>query len=154
MGLAAATSVATQQKQQRKTAKIAHVNCHANCSCYCCCGLAIRSLIINTIICYILLCFLGCKFYTLDSINLARKYLSVFDLLCTCLMSTHWYVIIKHTYIQFYIIAFVSFKVRSQLEGGICGTKCHVGASITNEMVPLAVHLYLALYVHQFYTRD
>ncbi|ALC47316.1 CG4433 [Drosophila busckii] len=32
----------------------------------------------------------ACKFYTLDSINLARKYLSVFDLLCTCFMSTHW----------------------------------------------------------------
>ncbi|EDV94882.1 N-acetylglucosaminyl-phosphatidylinositol de-N-acetylase [Drosophila grimshawi] len=32
----------------------------------------------------------GCKFFTLDSINLARKYLSIFDLLCTCLMSTHW----------------------------------------------------------------
>ncbi|KAH8278394.1 hypothetical protein KR018_001552 [Drosophila ironensis] len=31
-----------------------------------------------------------CKFYTLDSINLVRKYLSIFDLLCTCLMSTHW----------------------------------------------------------------
>ncbi|KAH8420721.1 hypothetical protein KR222_003121 [Zaprionus bogoriensis] len=35
----------------------------------------------------------GCKFYTLDSINLARKYLSVFDLLCTCFMSTHWCVL-------------------------------------------------------------
>ncbi|KAL7730080.1 hypothetical protein ACLKA6_009361 [Drosophila palustris] len=32
----------------------------------------------------------ACKFYTLDSINLVRKYLSVFDLLCTCFMSTHW----------------------------------------------------------------
>ncbi|EDV41755.1 uncharacterized protein Dana_GF17341 [Drosophila ananassae] len=31
-----------------------------------------------------------CKFYTLDSINLVRKYLSIFDLLCTCFMSTHW----------------------------------------------------------------
>lgn len=42
----------------------------------------------------------------------------------------------------------LSFKVRSQLERGIGGTKCHVGASITNEMVPLAIHLYFALYVH------
>ncbi|XP_030562265.1 N-acetylglucosaminyl-phosphatidylinositol de-N-acetylase [Drosophila novamexicana] len=32
----------------------------------------------------------ACKFYTLDSINLVRKYLSIFDLLCTCFMSTHW----------------------------------------------------------------
>ncbi|XP_034115196.1 N-acetylglucosaminyl-phosphatidylinositol de-N-acetylase [Drosophila albomicans] len=32
----------------------------------------------------------GCKFYTLDSINLVRKYLSIFDLLCTCFMSSHW----------------------------------------------------------------
>lgn len=40
---------------------------------------------------YFCIFFLGCKFYTLDSINLARKYLSVFDLLCTCLMSSHWY---------------------------------------------------------------
>lgn len=32
-----------------------------------------------------------CKFYTLDSINVVRKYLSIFDLLCTCFMSTHWY---------------------------------------------------------------
>ncbi|KAH8369257.1 hypothetical protein KR009_005983 [Drosophila setifemur] len=31
-----------------------------------------------------------CQFYTLDSINLVRKYLSIFDLLCTCFMSTHW----------------------------------------------------------------
>ncbi|XP_055904261.1 N-acetylglucosaminyl-phosphatidylinositol de-N-acetylase isoform X2 [Eupeodes corollae] len=31
-----------------------------------------------------------CKFYTLDSVNILRKYLSIFDLLCTCLMSTHW----------------------------------------------------------------
>ncbi|XP_017020479.1 N-acetylglucosaminyl-phosphatidylinositol de-N-acetylase [Drosophila kikkawai] len=31
-----------------------------------------------------------CKFYTLDSINVVRKYLSIFDLLCTCFMSTHW----------------------------------------------------------------
>lgn len=31
-----------------------------------------------------------CKFYTLESINIIRKYLSIFDLLCTCLMSTHW----------------------------------------------------------------
>ncbi|XP_068156062.1 N-acetylglucosaminyl-phosphatidylinositol de-N-acetylase [Drosophila tropicalis] len=31
-----------------------------------------------------------CKFYTLDTINVVRKYLSIFDLLCTCLMSTHW----------------------------------------------------------------
>ncbi|XP_030373836.1 N-acetylglucosaminyl-phosphatidylinositol de-N-acetylase isoform X2 [Scaptodrosophila lebanonensis] len=32
----------------------------------------------------------ACKFYTLDTINIVRKYLSVFDLLCTCFMSTHW----------------------------------------------------------------
>ncbi|EDX12272.1 N-acetylglucosaminyl-phosphatidylinositol de-N-acetylase [Drosophila simulans] len=31
-----------------------------------------------------------CKFYTLDSINVVRKYLSILDLLCTCFMSTHW----------------------------------------------------------------
>lgn len=31
-----------------------------------------------------------CKFYTLDSVNILRKYLSIFDLVCTCLMSTHW----------------------------------------------------------------
>ncbi|XP_017060732.1 N-acetylglucosaminyl-phosphatidylinositol de-N-acetylase [Drosophila ficusphila] len=31
-----------------------------------------------------------CKFYTLDSINVIRKYLSILDLLCTCFMSTHW----------------------------------------------------------------
>ncbi|EDW16055.1 uncharacterized protein Dmoj_GI10317 [Drosophila mojavensis] len=35
----------------------------------------------------------ACKFYTLDSINLVRKYLSVFDFLCTCFMSTHWCVL-------------------------------------------------------------
>jgi len=34
-----------------------------------------------------------CKFYTLDSINVVRKYLSILDLLCTCFMSTHWYVL-------------------------------------------------------------
>ncbi|XP_004529295.1 N-acetylglucosaminyl-phosphatidylinositol de-N-acetylase isoform X1 [Ceratitis capitata] len=31
-----------------------------------------------------------CKFYTLDSINILRKYISIFDLLCTCCISTYW----------------------------------------------------------------
>lgn len=32
----------------------------------------------------------NCKFYTIDSVNTLRKYVSIFDLLCTCLMSTNW----------------------------------------------------------------
>lgn len=31
-----------------------------------------------------------CKFYALDSINILRKYLSIFDIICTCFMSKHW----------------------------------------------------------------
>ncbi|XP_005178211.1 N-acetylglucosaminyl-phosphatidylinositol de-N-acetylase [Musca domestica] len=31
-----------------------------------------------------------CKFYTLDSINILRKYLSIFDIICTCFMSRYW----------------------------------------------------------------
>jgi len=34
-----------------------------------------------------------CKIYTLDSINVIRKYISVFDLLCTFLMSTNWFIL-------------------------------------------------------------
>uniref|UniRef100_A0A1B0G7Y8 N-acetylglucosaminyl-phosphatidylinositol de-N-acetylase n=1 Tax=Glossina morsitans morsitans TaxID=37546 RepID=A0A1B0G7Y8_GLOMM len=31
-----------------------------------------------------------CKLYALDSINIVRKYLSIFDIMCTCVMSKYW----------------------------------------------------------------
>uniref|UniRef100_T1GKT7 Uncharacterized protein n=1 Tax=Megaselia scalaris TaxID=36166 RepID=T1GKT7_MEGSC len=31
-----------------------------------------------------------CKLFTLDSINTFRKYISLLDLILTCLLSTHW----------------------------------------------------------------
>lgn len=34
-----------------------------------------------------------CKIYTLDSINVLRKYISIFDLICTFLMSSNWCII-------------------------------------------------------------
>ncbi|XP_037924615.1 N-acetylglucosaminyl-phosphatidylinositol de-N-acetylase [Hermetia illucens] len=35
----------------------------------------------------------GCKIYTLDTINIIRKYISLFDLVCTFMMSTNWCII-------------------------------------------------------------
>ncbi|XP_037950036.1 N-acetylglucosaminyl-phosphatidylinositol de-N-acetylase [Teleopsis dalmanni] len=32
----------------------------------------------------------NCKFFTLDSVNTLRKYISILDLICTCFMSTNW----------------------------------------------------------------
>lgn len=34
-----------------------------------------------------------CKIYTLDSINIIRKYISVIDLVCTFIMSTNWFIL-------------------------------------------------------------
>lgn len=37
--------------------------------------------------------FVGCKIFTLDSINVCRKYMFVFDILVSILLSTHWCIV-------------------------------------------------------------
>lgn len=35
----------------------------------------------------------GCKIFTLDTINICRKYLSLFDILSSFLLSTNWFIL-------------------------------------------------------------
>lgn len=38
----------------------------------------------------------GCSIFTLDSVNVCRKYFSLFDLLVSFLLSTNWFVLSWH----------------------------------------------------------
>lgn len=81
-----------------------------------------------------------CRLFTLETVNVFRKYLLVFDLPTTLLFSTYWYVASSQTDIP-QITIYILFQVHLAVAGLFDHKECDEAALVAVVVVPLFVHL-------------
>jgi len=95
-----------------------------------------------------------CRILTLETVNVLRKYLSVFDVLISLVLSTNWWVSLlvacllaaSDTFIHPFSLNQDNHQVERTKDCAIG----HAAASLANGLVSVALHLLLALHAHQF----